>query len=197
MPLRPTKQRRALLLALALVAAACLQPACKQEPVAERDRDIILRVADLADYGIKFQDAARYEKFEKLRYFDGSYELTYEFELPDAATRADAVYMQVLASVEKDESGAALSQGGEKIGFGFGMKLEGIHAEERKNFFRYGDHSAFFVLVKDGQPIGNYFSTRFGVRVYSILVAGVYFDDPAAWSALVTPKLEKFAAYQP
>ena len=152
---------------------------------------------DLAPYGIRFPDAARYEKFEKSRFFDGSYELAYEFQLPDAETRDGGVYMQVLAGVEKDESAAALSQGGEKLGIGFGMKLEGIRAEERQNFFRYGDNSAFFVLVKDGQPIGNYFSTRFGVRVYSILVAGVYFDDPAAWSALVTPKLEKFAAYKP
>lgn len=196
MPLRPTKQRRALLLALAL-AAACLQPACRKEPVTDRDREILLRVTDLADYGFRFQDAARHEKLEKLRYFDGSYELTYEFELPDAATRADALYMQVTATFEKDQSDAAISQGAEKIGFGFGMKLEGIKAEERKDFFRHGDESTFFVLVKDGQPVGNFFVTRDGARVYSILVAGVYFDDPAAWSELVTPKLEKFAAYKP
>jgi len=188
--------RPALALALALLAAAGLA-ACKSEPVTERDREVLVRVQDLAAYEIQFQDAARYEKFEKSRYFDGSCELTYEFELPDAETRPNAIYLRVLATVETDKSGATVSQGAEKIGFGVGMKLEGIEAEERKDFFRHGDDSTFFVLTKGGKPVGNFFVTRFGKRVYSLLIAGVYFDDPAAWSELVTPKLEKFAAYNP
>lgn len=188
--------RRALALSLALFSVAGFA-ACKNETLTERDREIFVRVQDLAAYEVQFPDAARYEKFEKSRYFDGSCELTYEFELPDAATRPGAVYMRVAATVETDKSGATVSHGAEKLGFGFGMKLEGIEAEERKDFFRHGDDSTFFVLTKGGKPVGNFFVTRFGKRVYSLLVAGVYFDDPAAWSELVTPKLEKFAAYNP
>ncbi len=145
-----------------------------------------------------YADAARYEKFEKLRFFDGSHELTYEFELPDAATRADAVYMQITATFEKDQSDAAISQGAEKIGFGFGMKLEGIKAEERKDFFRYGDHSTFFVLVKDTASRSATSSSRATARASTRSSSpGSTSTTPPRGRQLVTPKLEKFAAYKP
>ena len=195
-PLDHPGARALLPVALAFAFAASLA-ACKSEPVGERDREVLVRVGDLAAHGIGFDDAARYEKFEKSRYFDGSCELTYEFELPDAEVRPGAVYMRVAATVETDKQSATVAHGAEKVGFNVGMKFEGFEAEERKDFFRHGDDSSFFLLTKGGQPVGNFFVTRHGKRVYSIIVAGIYFDDPSAWSELISPKLEKFAAYNP
>ncbi len=82
-----------------------------------------------------------------------------------AATRDDAIYMNVTANFVKDKSDAVISQGAEKIGFNFGMKFEGLKVEEKKDFFRYGDDSTFYVLVKNGLPVGNFFVTRDGARV--------------------------------
>ena len=195
----PPGRPRLLLLALAAAAAVLLLSACTTEPVAERDKELFLRASDFVEYGVELRDVARFESFKKTRYFDGSFDLEYTYEVPEeaAAQQADPLYLMVTVTVEKNQRDAAISHGAEKVGLGLGLRIEGLKMEEKKEFFRYGDESAFYVLTKDGNPVGNYFVTRAGTKLYSVLIAGVYFDDPQTWAGLVSPKLEKFSAYAP
>lgn len=189
-------KRRTLLplLWLALLLAAS---ACKQAPVSEAERELFLRARDLEPYGIKFPQPERYERFGKTIYFDGSRELEYEFELPDDAAHENAIYMSVTVTFEKSAADARFSQGAEKFGAGAGMKIAGLRMEERPGFFSYGDESSFYVLLKGGEAVGNFFVTREGAKVYTALVAGVSFDDRETWAEFVTPRLHKFSAHKP
>lgn len=162
----------------------------------DADREVLLLVKDLAPYGVSIPDAARYEKFEKTRYLEGSTELVYEFRLPED-WRGPGVYIYVLASVEKDESSARFAHGAEKLALGAAAKFEDYEYEERKGFFPYGDDSTFYAIKAKGEQVGSYFTTRFGTRVYSVMLMGIEFYRPEAWAALIKPKLEKFAAYRP
>jgi hypothetical protein len=183
-------------IAAALVLALSLSLlGCRKEQVTDNDRAIFVRAQELAAYGLEIPDAARYEKFEKTRYFDGTYEVSYEFELPDDHPKA--LYMQITASVERTARDARVTQTAEEVGLNLGLKVEGIKTEEKNDFYRHGEKSNFFVLTKDSKPVGHFFVTRNGPRVYSILIAGIHFKDPADWADLLNSKLEKFAAYTP
>ena len=155
----------------------------------------MVQIQELAPYGYVFQNHSKHEKFSKSRDFDGTIELEYEFETPDSATKS--LYLNVVVTVARNQSDARVSHGAEKIGLLYGLKLQGVVQEERTNFYRYGDTSSFFVLKKDGSPVGNYFTVRQGAKTYSLMVAGVYFDDPELWKELVEPKLQRFTAYKP
>lgn len=184
---------------IALVALALLASACREEKMSEAEKALILRAHELTPYGFNFGDAARYETFKKTRYFDNSYQLEYEFETPDDAAGAgvDTLFLSVTVTFEKNVADARMSQGAEKIGLRAGGTIGGLKMEERKDFFKYGDESSYYVLSKEGRPGGSYFVTRIGPRVYSVLIAGVNFEDGATFAELVTPKLEKFSAYKP
>ena len=107
------------------------------------------------------------------------------------------LYLDVVVTVSRAASDARISRGAEKLGLLGGLKLEGIVQEEKPGFYKYGDSSDFFVLKKDGTPVGNYFSVRDGKKTYSILLAGMYIEDPAIWKELVEAKLKAMSVYKP
>ena len=183
------RRRRAIvtLLALALCAAAC-----QQTPVSEAEREMLLRADDLAAYGFELPEARAHESFTKTVYFDGSADVEYEFEPPDSA-----LYMSVTVTFEKQVSDALISKGIEKSALQVGIGIGGLKLEEKRDFFGYGDESSFYTLTKDGRPVGNFFITREGAKVYSIVIVGAYFEDSEEWAALVTPRLQKFSAHKP
>ncbi len=178
----------------ALAAVLCAA-GCTQAEMSEDEKELIVRAQDLAPYGFEVGDASRHEKFKKTVYFDRSYELEYEYETPDGSG-LDPLYVNVSISFEENVSDAKATQGAQRIGLSAGSYVNGLKMEEKKDFFKYGDESTYFVLLsKQGAPGGSYFITREGSKVYTLIVAGAVFDDPEAWAELVTPKLKKFSAH--
>jgi hypothetical protein len=179
-----------LVLALALCAVGCAR-----SEMSEAEKELMLRAQDLAPYGFEVGDASRHETFSKTAYFDGSYELEYEFQTPEGSG-LDPLFLSVTVSFEKSAADARFTQGAAKVGLSAGSYFEGMKMEEKKGFFKYGDESAYYVLrSKSGEPGGCYFYTREGAKVYSAIVAGVVFNDPEAWAGLVLPRLQKFSAH--
>lgn len=180
-----------------LILAATVLGGCERNlPVDEQDKAVVLRAADLIPFGYGLEKTEPYEKFTKTKYLDGSHELAYEFETPDSEEE-NALYMNVTISVEKSNSDAWATHGAQDIGLGVGLKSSGITKREVKDFYKYGDSSTFYVLEKDGHPIGNAFTVRHGKRVYMLLLSGMYFDDAASWKELIEEKLKTFSEYAP
>src|SRR3954471_7798938 len=137
-----------------LILAAAVLGGCERNlPVDDRDRAVVLRAADLIPFGFGLEKTEPYEKFTKTRYLDGSHELAYEFETPDAEEE-NALYMNVTLSVEKNAADAWTTQGAQEIGLGVGLKSSGLTKRELKDFYKYGDSSTFYVLERDGHPVG-------------------------------------------
>lgn len=187
--------RRRYSLSLILLALSLLQFACMRRGVEDSEKELFLRAHELADYGYAFQDTARHESFNKTIYFDGSYDIEYIFETPEDEVN-DPLYLSITVTVERNATDAGTSQKAEEIGLTLGSKLEGITIEEKKGFFQYGDTSTFYVLLKDGNPIGNYFSTREGRKVYTLTISGMYIDDAELWGEMIMPKLKRFSEYK-
>ena len=177
--------------------AAFIATACEKDlPVSAADKDVVLRAADLIPYGYGLEKTEPYESFKRIRYFDGSHELTYEFETPDSEEE-NALYLNVTVSVEKSVSDARTSHGAGIVGLNIGLKANGVEKREIKNFYSYGDDSQFFILEKDGHPIGNVFAVREGKRAFLLILSGMYFEDAATFKELIEGRLRKFSAYTP
>ena len=186
--------RRLKFLTVLLFVLLCIQGCERKLTVLESDKTIFLRAQDLVGYGYRFQAIEKYESFSKAKGIDGSYDVEYEFKTPEAE-REDPLLLYVLVSVGKKS--VQMSQGSEKIALLYTLKAKGIEEEEIPNFYRYGDSSSFYLLKKKGKPIGNYFRVREGNKTYTILLSGVYFDDPQLWKELIEPKLKQFSVYEP
>jgi len=188
--------RKPALVAAFLLAALGLVGCQRDLPISAADREVVLRAADLIPYGYGLEQTGRYETFKRIRYFDGSHELTYEFQTPDSEEE-NALYINVVVSVEKSTADALTSHGAEKVGLTIGLKANGVEQREIKDFYKYGDSSSFAILEKDGHPIGNIFTTRDGKRVFVLTLSGMYFDDAETFKELIEGRLRKFSVYQP
>jgi len=188
--------RKPALVAAFLLAALGLVGCQRDLPISAADREVVLRAADLIPYGYGLEQTGRYETFKRIRYFDGSHELTYEYQTPESE-KDNALYLNVTVSVENSASDALTSHGAEEIGLTIGLKANGVEAREIEDFYAYGDTSKFSLLENDGKPIGNIFTTRKGRRVFVMVLSGMYFEDAATFKELIEGRLEKFAAYDP
>ena len=178
---------RALFFAFAGIALA----ACgAQEPVTDADKALFLRVADLAEFGVRYPNAGAAESFSKAKQIDGSYELTYKFE-----TSGDMrpLYLYGTVNVGRNTSDAALAESAEKIGLLVAFRKNGV-AEREVPGIRAGKLT---LLVKGDIPIGNVFTLRDGARTHLFVMSGLYVADPAVWQKLMQPKLERLARYAP
>jgi hypothetical protein len=184
------------LLAGPWVAALCLTGCERELPISAADKEVVLRAADLTAYGFGLEKTERYETFKRIRYFDGSHELTYEFQTPDSG-QDDALYINVVISVERSRADALTTYGAQKVGLTVGLKSNDVEQREVENFYSYGDSSTFAILEKDGHPIGNIFTARDGRRVFMLMLSGMYFEDAATFRELIESRLEKFSAYEP
>ena len=183
--------------AAAVIACLALLVGCERNlPVEATEKEMVLRAGDLVDYGYGMEKTEQFEKFGKTRFFDGSSEISYEFETPDSE-EDHALYVNVTITFEKNTSDAWVSQGAEKVGMKYGLKAAGIEAREIKDFYKFGDTSEFYLLEKDGNPIGNMFFARQGKRIYTLVMSGMYFNDAATWKELIEGKLTRFAAHAP
>lgn len=180
--------------AVFIVLLLCGLAGCgSQEPVSDADKSVFLRATELASYGLKYENAERYETFSKTRQFDGAYQLTYEFETPEGER---PLYIYTSVSVARNVSDAAVAEGAEKIGMLIGLRSAGV--EEKDVSLEPGkERRRLKLLLKGGKPLGNLFTARNGRKTYILVVAGLYFDDAQAWEKLVEPKLRQLAGYSP
>lgn len=179
---------------LFVFAVFALSFACKSVEVQQSDKQLFVRAQDLSEYGIDLQNPEKYEKFTKTRYFDGSIEIEYEFEPPESE---ETIYIAETVTFEPKESDAKFDRAAEDKVVGITLKAYGLQKEEVADFYKYGDSSTFYALKKDGKSVGNYFTVLEGKKVFSFMVAGVYFDDADIWREIVEPKLKLFSAYDP
>ncbi len=184
--------RRLFLLPAVFSLLACWQ----KQSVSESEKVLFLRAHDLVEYGYEFQPIDKYESFTKTKYFDGSYELKYEFQTPESE-QDHPLYLSVTVTIEREKSDTLFSQGAEKIGLQIGLRREGVKIQEVKGFKKYGDDSSFSLLTKDGHVVGNIFTLRAGTRLYTVILAGMYIDDPQIWDELILPKLNLLSEYKP
>ena len=175
---------------LCLLACFALGACDTQEPITEADKEILVRVTDLASFDVRIPGAEAHETFAKVKQIDGSYELTYKFETPSGSQRP--LYMHVSATVGRKASDAVLAESAEKIGLLIAFRKGGVVEQEVAGI----KAGRLALLVKDGQPIGNVFTLREGTKTYLFVISGLFVRDAESWQKLAGKKLDNLARYE-
>ena len=137
------------------------------------------------------------EKITKTRFIDGSYDIDYDYDIPEDP---NAPYLNCNITIEKDNADAKTSYVSIWAGAIIGIRLLGdadVEVTERNDLFRWGDESTFAILSINGEPFGNMFSARKGNRLLFIIFSGIYSDDGETVSDLLLPRLNQLHTYAP
>ena len=180
---------------LALILVACVTAlGCMQGEVTAPERDMFVRGHDFADdIEMTIEQTVEHETFTKTKFFDGSVQIEYEFEPPENF----GIYLTETISFEPKKSEAKTMRSLEDSTVGLALRAYGLEKVEIPDFYKYGDSSIFYALKKDGRTVGNYFTVVENGKVFSLMIAGVFIDDPDVWREIVEPKLKLFSAYKP
>lgn len=162
----------------------------KEVPVDDADKAILLEAHELAEWAGDFEPNAQAETYTKQRYFDGSYDIEYEYE-------DDEVYISNLQSVESKVTDAtsayAVGMAAAKMSF----KSQGFTLNRRDDIFSWGRTSEFYLLELEGDISGMLFFFRDRERYGTIIVAGYYSDDRESVEQLLGPATRAFKNYDP
>jgi hypothetical protein len=163
--------------------------------LADGERELVLDISHLTGWIPGYTPDLAGETITKTRYLDDSFEIEYEYDLPQ---NEEAPYLSYNLTFEPSESDASTTYvslwGGTKVAFYVFGEIQ-VEVEEKNELFRWGDQSRFGLLLAEGKPFGNVFVAKKGKRVVYLLVSGIYFDDSENVTAFLAPYLERLDAF--
>jgi len=169
-----------------------------EEPLGPNDQAAIVDIDMFLDWsGDPYAPDYSGEKLIKTRFLDGSYDVDYDFNVPEDP---DAPYLNCNITIEKNKADANVSYVSMWTGALLGMHMLGdadVEVTERNDIFRWGDESTFAILSVDGEPFGNMFSARKETRVFFIIFSGTYTDDGEVVNDLLLPVLSELHTCAP
>ena len=163
-------------------------------PLTADERNLLLDIEHTALYLPDFEPTALRADITKTVFLDDSYELNYVYDDPENAA---APYLAYTVTFEGSAVDAKTTYASSWGGTQAALFLGGgdVSVEEQNDLFSWGERSRFAVLTSDGRPFGNVFVGRNGTRVVYFLLAGLYFDEPAAIRQLLETHLKRLEAY--
>lgn len=167
----------------------------KDTPVTDTDRAMVVDAYALQSF-IEFDPSSGSETMKKSKYFDGSYELEYEFEDPSDEGILLTYSLAVERSIDEAEAGYLVTWEAIKLGTKLAASGAEVQFDEQNDVFRWGDRSRFVILTSEGIPFGNIFITQKGNKIVTLVLANAYFDDELV-AELLLPKLELVESYSP
>jgi predicted Zn finger-like uncharacterized protein len=205
---RKPRKRRTMLLTCGLVAGAVLLSCTGlsaliyfvfirdiEEPLTAADRELPITAERLRAFVPTLHTDPTRGNLRKVRHLDGSRELTYEYE--SAGDGEESLYVNHEIGVERTEQDARYAYGGLGIGTNLGLRLEGdkLRQVERNELWRWGDDSKCVLLMNGDNKVGNLFMARKGRRYFSLMIVGVYFENPQAVRELLDRMLQRLDNY--
>ncbi|MGH9750291.1 MAG: hypothetical protein ACRD6R_10245 [Candidatus Polarisedimenticolia bacterium] len=173
----------------ALAILALVLPGCTTSEVSEQEKNAVLTAADLADWGFEAPDGGAKETWKATRWFDGSRQIEYEYETPDGAG-GDFLYLTVTVDLERRPSDSRTTYLAGQAGLGVIKMKKTIERKEVASSCDYGDECVLFLLLNEGNPVGNQFLVRTGLNVYTVQLVGLYFSEAETWHRLMAPRIE-------
>lgn len=156
-----------------------------------KDYPIITTVGDLSNYyELNIDTSGNFEKTSLISYFDGSKELSYEYDLLETE-QFDPLYYSISVTQEKTIKDAKESYA---IEMG-ALKLVGNSFEQGTididSLVLPGDENYYALRTYEGSTNGLFFMVRKGKKIYSLVVSGMYTTDHSLIYDLVLPQLEE------
>ena len=179
---------------LAVLCAAFLLQGCEGNEITEREKALLLTVADLAPYIKGNFDPSRAKIKKTYNPVVNSKEISYLFEFKESAGEPPLFLSYTVTMEPKLVHGynKATHDAGTAIGFAIG-KLKQV---PQQDFPKYGDRSSFNLLTMEDRPVGNLFDVEYGRKSATLIISGMYVRNPAVWQEMVGEKLRLLESYE-
>ncbi len=184
------KASRIILTSLVFLAFLC---GCSETTVSEEERAVVLTAEDLLPYGLLQPSSAVDVTWGGSRWFDGSKEIEYTYTTLGESEQMP-FYLYVSVDLGRDALDAATMYSATMAGFKLGSAMESLQRVKLTESCEYGDKCVLFLLSENDQPLGNQFFARVGHSVYSVHLAGLYFDEPEIWHEIMASKMAALRA---
>jgi len=179
--------------AVSLVVLCLAIVGCSSREIQDDEREFLVIVRDLEAFGVVLDDPNDGELFQVKTNFDGSVEIEYEYDSENDPSNTDILWLISEAEINKTDELASTAFGDRISAYKIGSSIAGAEFSEDPKLFTLGDENYSAYMMKDDTKIGNVLVIRKGNTIFSLLIGGVYFDDPQLLHELMSPKLEKVA----
>lgn len=162
-------------------------------PVKAVDRLLLMGPNELAPYFEDFHPDETAIQIEKKRYFDGTVELTLEYE-PEAEDHP-MIVVTITRDPKMSDTKTTYLMEWNATRMGLNIGDSAFDVREAGKGFAFGDQSRFGFIEFDAKPVGNMLVIRKGKCVLSLLLMGFYIEDPAIWKELLVERVERLEAF--
>lgn len=166
---------------------------CSTRSIQEAEKQYLVTIADLQQYGVELNHKASGESFEVTKFFDSSQEIEYEYDSDNDPKNKLSLYLSSCVEIHNSERAAKDAFKNTIAGYKLGTFItpNGVDIKAAENLFTLGDDNYSAYYVSNGNKGGNIISTRKDKVVYSFILSGLYFDDKESLHELIAPKLNK------
>jgi len=187
-----TKKTLSILL-ISLVGFCLVVLGCSSREIRDEEKTLLVTIRDLEEFGVVTNDQTNGETYLVKRNLDGSTEIEYEYDSERDSVNTNYLWLKSEAEVNETVELANSAFDDRISAYKLGASLGSGELEiiEDPKLFTLGDESFSAFFEKDGIKLGNVLVIRKDNIVFSLLLTGIYFDDPQLLHNLMSPKLEK------
>lgn len=154
------------------------------EPPTEEQKRLVLSPSTFQTYDVTLDPKCI--TLTSKRNLDRTREITFEHEC-----EAGGIYVssaaEISPSVRDARESFVISVGAYRAGVAIGD----AELQPREELLPLGEQRYAAIIRNGGKPVGNVFAVRQGRVLHSLLVTGIYFDQPEDVRELFTPLLEE------
>lgn len=158
-----------------------------ERPLRTGDREVLVTFEQLAEKVGGLQKVPNAEQTVRKAYLDGSYEVSYSYE-------QETLIIDSSVSHERSVRGAHELFVTMQVAMPLAVKLADADVVTRSDLYAGGDESYSAAIVTGGVAGGHVLVVREGKNVFMLSTGGVFLGDPAAFRALVAPRLAAMKA---
>ncbi|MEO0894815.1 MAG: hypothetical protein AAFY71_00245 [Bacteroidota bacterium] len=169
-----------------LLCAIVVLTSCRSAKFLTHEMDIFITAEDFKEFGFKFTDLDKMEKFKKRVWLDKSVEYEYEYPKSDEEKAKLSIYNNI--DIQPSPEDAAVSYDLSKKGLR--PVIESASRRVDPTYY-YGEESSLMLFQdEEGNPTGNLFIFYKGKVVYTLLIVGYGFDKLEEWKRFLKDELE-------
>ena len=175
--------------AVVLVAALSFRGLAPRTELTEAEHSLLVQVDDLIPFGVVPRQGRFAETCRAKRNVDGSLELEYTYDVLNGDSRFT---LKSEAEVCATAADAAASFRARASAYRLGTRFAGGRGKrwlDQPDLPGVGAANSVGQVQVDGKPAGSVVVVLQDRTVFSVLLSGVFIDDPADWAALFAPHL--------
>jgi hypothetical protein len=176
----------------ALFASSVLLFSCLKQTVSQDEKLVFVPASEMAQYGASLpEEYSQYEKYTKKMYYDSTFELQYEYTVPESVD-SDLRFLIETYSFENKNSDVFVNDIVTKGITSTIYNANGISLSEKSDSFEWGRKSAVYdILSKNKLLVGSRFVASSEKMNFSFTIIGMHIAQKEIWSELLKSKLDR------